>query len=37
MSSQKKRKTKDIESNDIQIADFKDFRKKRSADPKLNS
>ena len=37
MSSQKKRKTKDIDSNDIQIADFKDFRKKRSADPKLQS
>jgi hypothetical protein len=37
MSSQKKRNTKDIDSNDIQIADFKDFRKKRSADPKLQS
>lgn len=36
-SSNKKRKTKDIDEGNIQIADFKDFRKKRSADPKMNS
>jgi len=37
MSSTKKGQPKDIDQNDIQIAGFKDFQKKNSVDPKLQS
>ena len=37
LSSDKKKKAKDIENSDINIESFKDFKKKKSIDPKLHS
>lgn len=35
--SSSKKKGKDIESSDIQISEFRDFKKKKGTDPKIMS